>query len=141
MNKLLRISLIFTTASIIGALLIFIGLTYNVAFSQSSILGFYICLVCVPVALTLWIVYIMQRRRNNSDNQPKKHPFFLVFGILDIFFILISSSWAIYDINTDEGWFAGLGGALMLMFVVPVLVIMLIIDIIVGLVVRNRRKK
>lgn len=48
--------------------------------------------------------------------------------------------YAIYDIQTDTGWFAGLFGMLLLFLVVPVTVLLLIIDIVLYKRAKNRNK-
>lgn len=46
--------------------------------------------------------------------------------------------YAIYDIQTDTGWFAGLFGAALLVVVIPVAVLLLIIDIILYMRAKKR---
>ena len=48
-------------------------------------------------------------------------------------------AYAVYDIMTSTGWFAGLLGMLLLIFVIPVVVLLLIIDFI--LYIRNKKGK
>lgn len=38
------------------------------------------------------------------------------------------AAYAVYDILTDTGWFAGLMGSVLLIYVVPVIVLLLVID-------------
>lgn len=38
------------------------------------------------------------------------------------------AAYAVYDILTDTGWFAGLMGSVLLICVVPVIVLLLVID-------------
>ncbi|MBQ9972687.1 MAG: hypothetical protein IJP24_04100 [Firmicutes bacterium] len=68
----------------------------------------------------------------------KKASPYKVFAIIDIIMGGGVLGYAIYDIKTDTGWFAGLLGALLIMFVVPVFVALLIAD--VALWYRHRKK-
>lgn len=48
-------------------------------------------------------------------------------------------AYAIYDILTATGWFAGLVGMLLLLFVVPVVLLLVVIDYVIY--TRNRKRK
>jgi type III secretory pathway component EscT len=49
----------------------------------------------------------------------------------------IAVGYAVYDIKTSTGWFAGIIGALILMLVVPVLVVLLLGDFVVWFIRRK----
>ena len=59
-----------------------------------------------------------------------------VFAWTDIVIGLGVITYAVYDIKTATGWFAGLVGGLLLAYVLPAILVFLIVDIIV-----SRRKK
>lgn len=54
-----------------------------------------------------------------------------IFAIVNICLGVCVSAYAVYDIKTDVGLFAGLLGAVLLAFVIPVIVLLLIADFIV----------
>lgn len=65
-----------------------------------------------------------------------------VFAICDITIGIAVAAYAIYDITTDvDRFFPGLLGALLLIFVIPTVAALLIIDFIVWLRVRYKRRK
>lgn len=64
---------------------------------------------------------------------------YLVFGLADGVIGLAVTAYAVYDIMTDTGWFAGLLGTLLLLLVVPATVVFLIVDVFLWW--RNKRKK
>lgn len=55
---------------------------------------------------------------------------YMIFALTDGLLGVGVTAYAIYDILTDTGWFAGLLGMLLLIFVVPVIIVLLIIDFI-----------
>ena len=59
--------------------------------------------------------------------------FYRVFAFTDIIMTAIAVGYAVYDIKTSTGWFAGIIGALILMLVVPVLVVLLLVILLYGL--------
>lgn len=50
-------------------------------------------------------------------------------------------AYAIYDILTDTGWFAGLLGLLLIIFVIPVILLLLIIDFVLYIINKKRKHK
>lgn len=58
-------------------------------------------------------------------------------GILTVCVIL----YAIYDILTDTGWFAGLFGMVLLVFIVPVLLLLLLADFVIYKINAKKQKK
>lgn len=63
--------------------------------------------------------------------------FYRVFAFTDIIMTAIAVGYAVYDIKTSTGWFAGIIGALILMLVVPVLVVLLLGDFVVWFIRRK----
>ena len=45
---------------------------------------------------------------------------YAVFAVTDIILALMTAAYAVYDIKTSTGWFAGLLGMLLLVFVLPI---------------------
>lgn len=58
-------------------------------------------------------------------------------GILTVCVIL----YAIYDILTDIGWFAGLFGMVLLVYIVPVLLLLLLADFVIYKINQKKQKK
>lgn len=48
------------------------------------------------------------------------------------------AAYAVYDILTDTGWFAGLMGSVLLIYVVPLIVLLFVIDFVLY---RRSKKK
>lgn len=61
----------------------------------------------------------------------KRVSLYRIFAITDIVIGAAAVIYAVYDMNTDTGWFAGLWGLLILMAVIPIAVLLLITDFIV----------
>lgn len=72
----------------------------------------FICFLAISIA-----------RRVNQQLSP-----YLVFAIADGFLGLCVSAYAVYDLITDTGWFAGIVGTLLLIFVMPIILILLLAD-------------
>jgi hypothetical protein len=71
----------------------------------------------------------------------KKASPYLLFAIADIIIGLLILGFAIYDINTAEGEFAGILGELALLIGEPIVVVLLIIDAIAWFKSRRKIKK
>lgn len=56
---------------------------------------------------------------------------YLVFAGTDILIGICVAAYAVYDIQTDTGWFAGLLGTLLLIFVLPIVLVLLLADVLV----------
>ena len=54
-----------------------------------------------------------------------------IFALTDIVIGLCVFGYALYDIATDTGWFAGLAGMLLLIFVLPINLLLLLIDFLI----------
>ena len=63
-----------------------------------------------------------------------------VFAIADIVLAVLAGGYAVYDIRTDTGWFAGLLGALIMFMGMPVFAVLLLGDWVVWLVNRKRNR-
>ena len=71
----------------------------------------------------------------------KKASPYLLFAIADILIGLLILGFAIYDLNTAEGEFAGILGELTLLIGEPIVVVLLIIDAIAWNMSRRKIKK
>ena len=62
-----------------------------------------------------------------------------IFAVTDVIMGVGVTAYAIYDILTDTGWFAGFLGMLLLILVLPVILLLLIIDFIFYMINKRRR--
>ena len=83
----------------------------------SSIL--FICFLCVSI-------FTLVAEKNN-----KKVSKYKMFAIIDGCIGVLVLAYSIYDIKTDTGWFAGLLGTILLLFVLPIVLLLLLADFIV----------
>lgn len=81
----------------------------------------------------VWLCALFARKRGSKFSAYK------IFAIIDICIGLLIAIYAVWDIRTDSGWFAGLAGALLLIFVEPVVLVLLLTDYIIWR-VRGRGK-
>ena len=106
-----------------GLTFLFWLLTYITAYTTFSTITMLLTIACILVTVYFLIIAICSRIKENIS--PYK-----LFAILDLVFGLIVTIYAVYDILTDTGWFAGLLGTLLLIFIVPICIVLLIIDLI-----------
>ena len=66
-----------------------------------------------------------------------------VFAITDGIIGVLVAAYSVYDIMTDTGFFAGLVGTLLLIFVLPIVAVLLLVDFICWRVhvTKNKRKE
>lgn len=89
---------------------------------------FEVLLIIAAVAASIlcvcfFVTAIIKQTKPNVSN-------YKIFAWTDGLIGIGVAIYAIHDILTDTGWFAGLFGTLLLIFVVPVAVLLLIIDFI-----------
>ena len=101
--------------------------------------GLALLIGCSVFSLFFFILSFLSRQREKKGAPPPS-PFF-VFGVVDGVLCVLVAAYAAYDIATDTGWFAGLLGTLLLIFVVPALAALLLADIIAAFVVKKRAAK
>ena len=89
-------------------------------------------LLCVDF-LFVWIFAFFAERRE------RKFSVYRIFAIIDICIGLLIATCAVWNIWTDSGWFAGLVGGLLFIFVEPVVLVLLVTDYIIWR-VRGREK-
>ncbi|MBQ4284016.1 MAG: hypothetical protein IJB96_08835 [Lachnospira sp.] len=135
MKKTLKRAIIITVMAMISVVAL-MPIFDSKAIDDSFIwvLGFYLSLITVPMMIVFWTVHI-----GESMNKRIISPFVL-FGVLEGLLAIAFAIWGVYDIMTDEGWFAGLVGLVLLIYVVPFLVIAIIVDIIIARVINKRAK-
>ncbi|MBE6113878.1 MAG: hypothetical protein E7191_02250 [Erysipelotrichaceae bacterium] len=71
---------------------------------------------------------------------PSMSPY-KAFALVDGLIGLALALYAVYDILTDTGWFAGLLGAIILMFIVPINMGLLVVDLILWYIHKNNTRK
>lgn len=92
----------------------------------------YFVLVALAIILVAAVVIAISRSMGSKVSP------FLLFGIVDIFFGLLILSYALFDFHTATGEFAGILGTVALMIGEPVVLVLLLADVIVWLIKRER---
>lgn len=129
MSKLTKAAIFFFALSIILWLLVVVV--------NPSGLDIVALLMAIGASITfvcLFICCVVKRFKKNIS--PYK-----IFAISDVLTGIGIAIYALYDIHTDAGFFAGLLGTLLLMFVVPLTIVILIINLIVWAVNTRKFKK
>ena len=91
---------------------------------------FLIVSIALAVAsIFLWIIIFIGFIMKKID-KPQISPY-KMFAVMDIILIIVLGIWSVYDIKTDTGFLAGIGGTLGLMYGEPILAGLLLIDFIV----------
>ena len=116
---------------VLAAIVWFAGLVFNppgleMVLAIAAIV-FSIISICLVVCCIAWKI--------NSQISLYK-----VFAIVDIVLAVLAGGYAVYDIRTDTGWFAGLLGALIMFMGMPVFAVLLLGDWVVWLVNRKRNR-
>lgn len=94
---------------------------------------YYTCVILSVVTVCLLVTAIIKRFATPQASVYKI--FAWTDGVLTVGVIL----YAIYDLFTDTGWFAGLFGVILLVYIVPVLLVLLLLDFICCKVNKKRR--
>lgn len=116
---------------VLAAIVWFAGLVFNppgleMVLAIAAIV-FSIISICLVVCCIAWKI--------NSQISLYK-----VFAIVDIVLAVLAGGYAVYDIRTDTGWFAGLFGVLIMFMGMPVFAVLLLGDWVVWLVNRKRNR-
>ncbi len=116
---------------VLAAIVWFAGLVFNppgleMVLAIAAIV-FSIISICLVVCCIAWKI--------NSQISLYK-----VFAIVDIVLAVLAGGYAVYDIRTDTGWFAGLFGALIMFMGMPVFAVLLLGDWVVWIVNRKRNR-
>lgn len=85
----------------------------------------------VLAAVVFSIVFICFLAVSISQKVNKNISPYRVFAVVDGLIGLCVVIYAIYDILTDTGWFAGLIGGLLLMIVLPIILALMLADFLV----------
>ena len=116
---------------VLAAIVWFAGLVFNppgleMVLAIAAIV-FSIISICLVVCCIAWKI--------NSQISLYK-----VFAIVDIVLAVLAGGYAVYDIRTDTGGFAGLFGALIMFMGMPVFAVLLLGDWVVWIVNRKRNR-
>lgn len=93
----------------------------------------FVAMVSSILCICFTIIAIMKQIKPNVSG-------YKIFAWIDSIIGVGVGIYAVYDILTDKGWFAGLLGWLLVIFVIPVIVALLIIDFILYK-IQNRKYK
>lgn len=111
-----------------------------------DVIYYYGLLICFVISMSSWVTLAVRsarnrsfiRKGNDSSNNPHPYTAHIIFGIINFFILLCALVYGFYDMATDTGAFAGLGGSILVYFVSPVFFILLILNVI--LYVRKHEK-
>ena len=136
MKNSLKLCVICTLISVIDIIImVCCSTSVSIAATRGLIVGLYISFVLLPITIILWITY-MAKKMNKKLPSP-----FVLFGIINTVMLIGTVIYGLYDISTDEGFFAGLIGYLLLVFVVPFFILTLLADVIISNAIKKKRSK
>lgn len=78
------------------------------------------------MALICLINYLLRKRRSGKGVSPWK-----LFAVIDVLLIVLLVLWSVWDMKTDTGFMAGIGGAIGLYYGVPLLAALLVVELLV----------
>ncbi len=134
MSNSMKYLIVAVTATVFS----FICCLFAIITSGFELLGIVGIAVAV-VALPFYIIFLTALIANKCG---KKAPSPCgVFAIVDLILMLGTSIYVVYDITTGVGWFAGLVGVLLLIYVLPCMLLLLMIDGVVALVIWRKKRK
>ncbi len=116
---------------VLAAIVWFAGLVFNPPGLEMVLAIAAIVFSIISICL---VVYCIAWKINSQISLYK------VFAIVDIVLAVLAGGYAVYDIRTDTGWFAGLLGALIMFMGMPVFAVLLLGDWVVWLVNRKRNR-
>lgn len=116
---------------VLAAIVWFVGLVFNPPGLEMVLAIAAIVFSIISICL---VVCCIAEKINSQVSLYK------VFAIADIVLGVLAGGYAVYDIRTDTGWFAGLLGALIMFMGIPVFVVLLLGDWVVWLVNRRRNR-
>lgn len=118
---------------------LFAGLGWLVVAVIPEVVIAIVAVVCSGMAIGLLAVTLSMWLRERRGKKPLSP--YAVFAVTLGILCIASISWALYDIETDNGWFAGLGGMIMLLFVTTTLLGLIALDGVVVLVQWLKKRK
>ena len=89
--------------------------------------------VGLGIIAVFFLIYIILRKKG------KKISPYLLFGIIDGTVGLLALAFALFDFKVSTGEFAGIMGEIVLIIAEPVVIILLIIDVVLWLVNKNKK--
>lgn len=92
-------------------------------------------------AIAFLILFLCFLAVSISWKRNKKSSPYRIFAIVDGIIGVCVLAYALYDFMTDTGWFAGMTGMLLLLFVMPIILILLLGDFLVWKFQRMEKKK
>lgn len=116
---------------VLAAIVWFVGLVFNPPGLEMVLAIAAIVFSIISICL---VVCCIAEKINSQVSLYK------VFAIADIVLGVLAGGYAVYDIRTDTGWFAGLLGVLIMFMGIPVFVVLLLGDWVVWLVNRKRNR-
>lgn len=116
---------------VLAAIVWFVGLVFNPPGLEMVLAIAAIVFSIISICL---VVCCIAEKINSQVSLYK------VFAIADIVLAVLAGGYAVYDIRTDAGWFAGLLGALIMFMGMPVFAVLLLGDWVVWLVNRRRNR-
>lgn len=119
---------------------VFLGMAYLLQNHTSMVMliFFILFLAALVTAACMWGVIIINahyRRKNRKVPSP-----FAVFAVIDAVLLLLTTAYAVYDLITSTGYFAGLLGIIILLYGSTVMFGLLCLDIIIWC-IYNRKKR
>jgi hypothetical protein len=116
---------------LISILLWFVSIVYNP--SDFEMILFVGAIVSTATFICLSVVCISRLISRNLSS-------YAVFAVTDTVLAIAVASYAIYDIKTDTSEFmSGLLGCILLMFVIPTLVLLLVVNLIIWWIKRKKK--
>lgn len=87
------------------------------------------------MALICLINYLLRKRRSGKGVSPWK-----LFAVIDVLLIVLLVLWSVWDMETDTGFMAGIGGAVGLYYGVPLLAVLLVVELLIYNTVRSKNE-
>ena len=125
---------------ILSITIVFIILSAVLWFTEIFINPSNLELILVAAAVTCSFATICLISCCAAQAINKRVSLYRIFAITDIVIGVAAVIYAVYDMNTDTGWFAGLLGLLILVAVIPIAVLLLITDFIVWFLKRKKEE-
>jgi len=119
MKPYVKVTLLLSLLAIVSWGMYFLSHSYPMDLFSS-------CAGCFFTLLTFCLLIICMVRALG-----KKASAYRIFAITNGILAVLVTGYAVYDILTDTGWFAGLLGVILLVYVVPVFLVLLLLDFIV----------
>lgn len=100
--------------------------------SGFEMIMFFLAVISTVLCVCFLVIAVLKQIKPNVS-------VYKIFAVTDTIIGIGVTTYAIYDILTDTGWFAGLLGMLLLILVLPVILLLLIIDFIFYMINKRRR--